>query len=191
MTVASPKYVRFFEEFGIDDVPLVGGKNASLGEMYRKLSGRASASPTASPSPPQAYRYMLDEANAWDPLHAALDGSTPTTSTPWRAGQARPRDRLRRRAADDLAAEILDAYRASAGVRRGHEPGRSQLGHRRGPAHGELRRPAGYLSQRARRAELCSTPAGAVSPASSPTAPSTTGSTRASTTSRSPCRSAS
>ena len=34
------KYVRFFEEIGIADVPLVGGKNASLGEMYREL-GRA------------------------------------------------------------------------------------------------------------------------------------------------------
>ena len=32
------KYVRFFEELGIGDVPLVGGKNASLGEMYRKLA---------------------------------------------------------------------------------------------------------------------------------------------------------
>ncbi len=31
------EYVRFFEEIGIDDVPLVGGKNASLGEMYREL----------------------------------------------------------------------------------------------------------------------------------------------------------
>ena len=30
-------YVRFFEDFGIDDVPLVGGKNASLGEMFQKL----------------------------------------------------------------------------------------------------------------------------------------------------------
>jgi len=32
------KYVRFFDEFGIEDVPSVGGKNASLGEMYQKLS---------------------------------------------------------------------------------------------------------------------------------------------------------
>ena len=29
------RYVRWFEELGLDDVPLVGGKNASLGEMYR------------------------------------------------------------------------------------------------------------------------------------------------------------
>ena len=36
--MTKPTYVRFFEEFGIEDVPLVGGKNASLGEMYQKLS---------------------------------------------------------------------------------------------------------------------------------------------------------
>lgn len=31
-------YVRWFSEIGIGDVPLVGGKNASLGEMYTKLA---------------------------------------------------------------------------------------------------------------------------------------------------------
>ena len=31
-------YAQWFDEIGIDDVPLVGGKNASLGEMYRELA---------------------------------------------------------------------------------------------------------------------------------------------------------
>ena len=30
-------FVLWFDELGIEDVPLVGGKNASLGEMYRNL----------------------------------------------------------------------------------------------------------------------------------------------------------
>lgn len=30
-------YIRWFNDIGIDDVPLVGGKNASLGEMYINL----------------------------------------------------------------------------------------------------------------------------------------------------------
>ncbi|MGA2303965.1 MAG: hypothetical protein ABSH29_07150 [Acidimicrobiales bacterium] len=38
--MTNPTYVKFFEEFGIDDVSSVGGKNASLGEMYQKLSGK-------------------------------------------------------------------------------------------------------------------------------------------------------
>jgi pyruvate,water dikinase len=33
-------FVRWFGEIGIDDVPSVGGKNASLGEMYRELGSR-------------------------------------------------------------------------------------------------------------------------------------------------------
>ena len=34
----SMKYIKFFRELSIKDVPLVGGKNASLGEMARQLS---------------------------------------------------------------------------------------------------------------------------------------------------------
>ncbi|MGE5823535.1 MAG: hypothetical protein ACM36A_02975 [Bacteroidota bacterium] len=30
------KHICFFNEVGIDDIPSVGGKNASLGEMYRR-----------------------------------------------------------------------------------------------------------------------------------------------------------
>ena len=30
--------ILWFSEIGIEDVPLVGGKNASLGEMYQQLS---------------------------------------------------------------------------------------------------------------------------------------------------------
>ncbi len=30
-------YIRWFNEITLDDIPLVGGKNASLGELYRLL----------------------------------------------------------------------------------------------------------------------------------------------------------
>ena len=32
------QHLRWFDEIGMDDVPLVGGKNASLGEMVRALA---------------------------------------------------------------------------------------------------------------------------------------------------------
>ena len=70
-------YVRFFEEFGIDDVPLVGGKNASLGEMFQKLSGQGVRVPHGFAITAAAYRHMLDEAGAWDRLHAELDDLDP------------------------------------------------------------------------------------------------------------------
>lgn len=70
-------YIRFFNELGIDDVPLVGGKNASLGEMYRKLGQDGVRIPNGFAITAEAYRYMLTTAGAWDRLHAALDGLAP------------------------------------------------------------------------------------------------------------------
>jgi pyruvate,water dikinase len=68
------KYLRFFEEIGIGDVPLVGGKNASLGEMYRELSDDGVLIPNGFAITADAYRYMLDAAGAWEPLRSALGG---------------------------------------------------------------------------------------------------------------------
>jgi len=105
-------YIRFFEEFGIEDVPLVGGKNASLGEMYRKLSGEGVRVPDGFAITAAAYRYMLDQAGAWDLLHRELDDLDPEDV----AALARKGKRAREIVygagiPDDLAAEILDAYR--------------------------------------------------------------------------------
>jgi pyruvate, water dikinase len=110
--MGTPRYVRFFEEFGIDDVPLVGGKNASLGEMFQKLSGQGVRVPHGFAITAEAYRYMLDKAGAWDRLHAELDELDPADV----AALARKAKRAREIVygaglPDDLAAEILDAYR--------------------------------------------------------------------------------
>ena len=32
------QYIKWLEEIGIDDIGLVGGKGASLGEMYKSLA---------------------------------------------------------------------------------------------------------------------------------------------------------
>ena len=71
------QYVRFFEEFGIGDVPLVGGKNASLGEMYRELSGDGVRIPNGFATTADAYRLMLEQAGAMEGLHQALDELDP------------------------------------------------------------------------------------------------------------------
>ncbi|WAC93776.1 phosphoenolpyruvate synthase [Mycobacterium sp. Aquia_213] len=104
-------YVRFFEQFGIDDVSLVGGKNASLGEMFQKLSGQGVRVPHGFAITAQAYRYMLDKAGAWDRLHAELDELDPADV----AALARKGKRAREIVygaglPEDLAAEILEAY---------------------------------------------------------------------------------
>ena len=76
-TLERSPYIRMFEEVGIDDVPSVGGKNASLGEMYRKLSNQGVRVPNGFAITAAAYRHMLDEANVWPRLRQALDGLNP------------------------------------------------------------------------------------------------------------------
>ena len=72
--MSASRYLRFFREIGIDDVPLVGGKNASLGEMYRNLSANGVRVPNGFAITADAYRLVLDRAQAWEPLHRVLDG---------------------------------------------------------------------------------------------------------------------
>jgi pyruvate,water dikinase len=106
------KYIRFFDELGIDDVPLVGGKNASLGEMYRKLSAEGVRIPNGFAITARAYDYMLDAAGAWDTLHEALDALDPDDVTDLARRGKRAREIVYGAGLpDDLAAEIIRAYR--------------------------------------------------------------------------------
>lgn len=88
---ARMQYTRTFAEIGAGDVALVGGKNASLGEMYRKLSGAGVRVPAGFAVTAEAYRAVLDAAGAWPALHAALDGLDPSdvVDLARRAAQAR------------------------------------------------------------------------------------------------------
>ena len=70
----SYQYIRFFEEIGINDIPLVGGKNASLGEMYQKLGSQGVKVPNGFAITAEAYRYILKSSNSWDELRATLNG---------------------------------------------------------------------------------------------------------------------
>ncbi len=54
--------VLWFDQLGIEDVPLVGGKNASLGEMYRLLNEKGVNVPNGFALTAEAYRYFLREA---------------------------------------------------------------------------------------------------------------------------------
>ncbi|MBI3395984.1 MAG: phosphoenolpyruvate synthase, partial [Spirochaetia bacterium] len=54
------EYIRFFETLSIKDVPLVGGKNASLGEMYSQLSSKGVLVPNGFATTSQAYNYFME-----------------------------------------------------------------------------------------------------------------------------------
>ncbi len=110
--MASFKYIRFFKELGIDDVPLVGGKNASLGEMYQTLAPQGVRIPNGFAITAEAYRYMLDSANAWPALHDALDNFDADDVADLARRGKRARDIVYGAGLPvDLAAEIIAAYR--------------------------------------------------------------------------------
>lgn len=107
------QYVRFFEQFGIADVPLVGGKNASLGEMYRELSDEGVLVPYGFAITADGYRHTLQAAGALPALRGALDGLDPAD-----VGDLARRGKRAREIVygagipDDLAGEILAGYRS-------------------------------------------------------------------------------
>jgi pyruvate,water dikinase len=55
-------YIRWFTELGIGDVPLVGGKNASLGELFREFAAEGIAVPAGFAVTAEAYRFFIHEA---------------------------------------------------------------------------------------------------------------------------------
>jgi len=54
-------FVKWFEELGMNDVPLVGGKNASLGEMIRNLGKKGVKVPSGFAVTAYAYKYTIEK----------------------------------------------------------------------------------------------------------------------------------
>ncbi|MGI9419613.1 MAG: PEP/pyruvate-binding domain-containing protein, partial [Geminicoccaceae bacterium] len=107
----SARYVRWFEDLGLDDVPLVGGKNASLGEMYRELSTLGLKVPNGFAITADAFRDALTEANAWDELHALLDDLDKNDVRALQARGVRARELVYKAGLPEAAIdEILKAY---------------------------------------------------------------------------------
>jgi pyruvate,water dikinase len=56
------EFSKWFEDIGINDVPSVGGKNASLGEMIRNLAEKGVNVPSGFAVTAYAYKYMIEKA---------------------------------------------------------------------------------------------------------------------------------
>jgi pyruvate,water dikinase len=108
----APRYVRFFEEFGIEDVALVGGKNASLGEMYRKLGNEGVLVPNGFATTADAYWRMLEAAGAGQPLRVALEGLDPSDVADLARRSKQAREIVYGAGLpEDVAGEVLAGYR--------------------------------------------------------------------------------
>ncbi|MEX2465707.1 MAG: phosphoenolpyruvate synthase [Gemmatimonadota bacterium] len=67
------RWVRRFEELGNDDVQLVGGKNASLGEMVRALRESGVQVPAGFATTADAYRRFIEENELEQGIREALE----------------------------------------------------------------------------------------------------------------------
>ncbi len=107
------RYIRFFSQIGIEDIPHVGGKNASLGEMYRALAGAGVRVPNGFAITAEAYRMVLEEAGAWPSLKDALSGLDPKNVEDLAKRAARAREIVQNAVLPSaLVQEIRGAYQS-------------------------------------------------------------------------------
>jgi pyruvate, water dikinase len=73
MSLESPSHICWFSEIGLDDVPEVGGKTASLGELYSVLGRQGIRVPEGFAITAAAYREALDAIDVWPELRRLMD----------------------------------------------------------------------------------------------------------------------
>ena len=78
---APPVFIKWFRELSIGDIPLVGGKNASLGEMFRELAPKGVKVPDGFAITSDAYRHFLRSADLMRKSRASSAASTRATWT--------------------------------------------------------------------------------------------------------------
>lgn len=104
-------YVSFFGDVGIDDIDQVGGKNASLGEMYQNLSAQGIKVPNGFATTARAYHHYMLQNKLVEKVRQALDGlDTTDVNALARVGRQIRSWILHAEMPDDLAQEIVIAY---------------------------------------------------------------------------------
>ena len=68
------KFILFFKEINKSDLALVGGKNASLGEMYAKLLRKGVKVPNGFAVTAAAYWYFIKKAGIKQGIKEILKG---------------------------------------------------------------------------------------------------------------------
>lgn len=105
------EFVHFFSEIGIDNIEQVGGKNASLGEMYCELSAEGIKVPNGFATSSAAYRYYINHNHLEDKIRTALDElDTRDVIALARVGRQIRSWVLHAEMPEDLAEEIVIAY---------------------------------------------------------------------------------
>ncbi len=103
-------YIIQYSELNMQDVPLVGGKNASLGEMTKHLKTLGIEVPDGFATTSAAYRYFLKANKLEDKISACLDDYHSETRNLEETGQRVRRLILNSTFPIQLAESIRNAY---------------------------------------------------------------------------------
>ena len=112
MVSKNKQFVLWFDELTINDVALVGGKNASLGEMYRELTKKKINIPYGFAITAYAYQYLLEKAGVEDEIKQTLKGLNVKDMRNLSARGQKIREIIRNcEFPEELKKEIKEAYR--------------------------------------------------------------------------------
>ncbi len=106
------KFIKFFDELNNKDVPQVGGKNASLGEMYSKLKKSGVRVPNGFATTASAYDHFMEKAGLKKKIRQALEGLNPEdVNDLYTRGEKVRNLILKAQLPQDLKDEIAKAYK--------------------------------------------------------------------------------
>ena len=112
MVSREKRFILWWDELSIDDVGLVGGKNASLGEMYRKLTKKGVRIPNGFAITSYAYQYLLKTAGIEQKIKDTLRGLNVKNIHALAERGRKVRDIIyHAEFPEDLRAEIYNAYK--------------------------------------------------------------------------------
>ena len=112
MTKRKKSLILWFKEIGIKDVPLVGGKNAALGEMYRNLTRVGVNIPNGFAVTAEAYRHFMKKSGAGKKIEKILKGlNTGDIENLQKRGKEIRSLVIKSEMPADLVLEIKKAYR--------------------------------------------------------------------------------
>jgi pyruvate, water dikinase len=105
-------FILWFDDILIEDVALIGGKNASLGEMYQKLTSKGVVVPHGFAITSYAYRHLIKTAGIENDVIEALAGLDTHDMKNLQERGKKVRGLIRNAEfPDDLRQAIIEAYK--------------------------------------------------------------------------------
>lgn len=106
------KHIKFFKDITLPDIPQVGGKNASLGEMFHYLAPKGISLPNGFATTADSYYYFLEQAGLTDKIRHILQDLDVHDVRELKKRGAKIRSLITRASLPaDFEAEIAQGYR--------------------------------------------------------------------------------